>query len=236
MKTPIVLLTALLFCSAWTAAGDLELDTPHVAVFGTAEIEVTPNQLIWSVNVKNKDKELPTAASKHTATVQKVLSFLKGLGIEEKKIQTSSMQFGEDWKTVNREHVKVGYFASTDVSFTISNLGLYQQIWFGLANIDGVSIRGTQYDHTDRIEYQNESREKAVLAAREKADKLARTLNTQILEPLKIEEVPTASHFISNYSNVAFDRSSGSTGSSLAPGQITISTKVKVFFRMMGRQ
>ncbi len=238
MKTHTILLVALLFCSAWTVAEDLELDTPHVAVFGTAEIRVVPNQIIWSVNVKTEDKELPTAASKHSKSVQQALSFLKELKIPEEKIQTSRMQFGENWEYINKKNVKVGYYASTDIGFTISDLGLYQKIWFGLASIRGVSINSTQYDHSDRIKYQNESREKAVLAARKKASNLARTLGTQIIEPLKIEEIPqqryAAKYSFSN--SVSFDEATGGSSQALALGQITISTKVKVFFRMMGRQ
>ncbi|MHC4928042.1 MAG: SIMPL domain-containing protein [Planctomycetota bacterium] len=112
MKKHVLLLTAALICSAFAFAEDLELDTPHVAVYGTAEIKVTPNEMIWSVHVKTENKELPAVAASHTATVKQVLEFLKSLKIKEEKIQTSSMQFGENWKNVNRERVKVGYVAS----------------------------------------------------------------------------------------------------------------------------
>ncbi|MHC4926604.1 MAG: SIMPL domain-containing protein, partial [Planctomycetota bacterium] len=128
-KQALILLAAAL-CSTVASAEDLELDTPHVTVFGTAEIKVTPNEMIWSVNVNTKNESLQVTAKQHTETVQKVLSFLKGLKIDENKLQTSRMQFRENWKTIDRERVKAGYYASTDVSFTISDFGLYQKIWF----------------------------------------------------------------------------------------------------------
>lgn len=233
-----LILLAICISSACAVAEDLELNQPHVAVYGTSEIKVTPNEMNWSVNVNTKNVALSPAAKNHAATVKQVLEFLKGLKISEDKLQTSRMQFGEEWKTVNRERVKTGYFASTDISFTITDFDLYEKIWFGLAGIDGVSIQGTSYAHTDRIKYQNQSRQKAVLAARDKAQELAHTLGTQIMDPLKIEEIPVSSFQNSNrMSNVAYsmDMASGPS-QSLALGQITISTKVKVYFKLMSRR
>ena len=146
------------------------------------------------------------------------------------------MRFDENWKNRNNERVKVGYFASTDISFTTTDFNLYQKIWFGLAAIDGVSIQNTQYAHSDRIRYQNKSREKAVLAAREKAVNLAKTLGSKIGNPLLIEEVSVHSYGWNmgfNNSNMAMD-DMGAVASSevLALGQISISTKVKTVFKL----
>lgn len=152
-----ILVSAIFWCSALTTAETLE--QPHVAVYGTAEIKITPNEMSWSVNVKNEDKELPMVATQHTATVAKVLEFLKSQKINEDKLQTSRMHFGENWEYTRNKHVKIGYYASTDISFTITDFDLYQKLWFGLAGIDGVSVQNTQYAHSDRIRYQNESRQ-----------------------------------------------------------------------------
>ena len=230
----IALLTAVILCCAFATAESLE--QPHIIVYGKAEIKVTPDEMVWSVNVRNEHKELPTVAANHTTTVKQVLDFLKGLKVDEKKLQTSRMHFGEEWDRINGERVHVGYFASTDISFTTTDFNLYQQIWFGLASIDGVSIQNTHYANSDRIRYQNQSREKALLAAREKAANLAKTLGSQIAEPLKIEEVSAQNymhHFGMNNSNIAMD-DMGSVGPAevLALGQISISTKVQVVFKL----
>ena len=73
MTQKIILLTALL--SGWAFAATETLELPHITVYGTAEIKVTPNEMIWSVNVKTENKELPTTATNHAAAVQKVLQF-----------------------------------------------------------------------------------------------------------------------------------------------------------------
>jgi hypothetical protein len=232
MIKKMTLLTALLACSAFTAAQTTE--QPNITVYGTAEIKVTPDEMVWSINVKTENRELPAAAAAHDTAVGKVLEFLKGLNINEDKLQTSRMHFGENWKYVERENVKVGYYASTDIGFTISDLNLYQKLWFALSGFEGVSIQSIQYDHSARIRLQNESRQKALLAAREKAESLAKTLGSQIGEPLRIEEIASPLYPQPLYANRAMqaDMAQGGAEPSLALGQISISTKVLTVFRL----
>ncbi len=226
------LMVALFACSVWSAAQPLE--QPHISVYGTAEMNVTPDEMVWSINVKTENRELPAAAAAHDAAVGKVVEFLKGLNIDKDKLQTSQMRFGENWKYIDRENVKIGYYASTDIAFTITDMDLYRKLWFALSGFEGVSIQSIQYGHSERIRLQNESRQKALLAARQKADALAKTLGSQIGEPLRIEEIAAPSFPQPMISNFAARADMGETASdqSLALGQITISTKVLVVFRL----
>lgn len=236
MNKQMILLTAVVFVAGLAAAQSIEQS--QISVYGTAEIKVVPNEMIWSLNVGTKNKALSEVAKNHADAVKQVLDFLKELGIEEKKLQTSRMQFGEDWKTVDRERVKVGYYATTSISFTISDFNLYQKIWFGLAGMESVSIESTSYTHSDRIRYQNESRLQALRAAREKAMAMAGVLGSLITEPLSIEEVSEPSfsigaNFLSNASNI--DSTMGGsveTGDMLALGTISVSTRVRVVFKL----
>lgn len=239
MSRRIIILLTVAFCTGLSIAGDLELETPHITVLGTAEVKVTPNEMNWHINVSTRDKELPPVAAKHTETVAKALEFLKSLKIDEDKLQTSSMQFGEEWEYTNRKRIRVGYLASTNISFTISDFDLYQKIWFGLAQIDGVSIQNTQYAHSDRIKYQNESRQKAGKAAREKAEALAQTLGRKITHPLAIEEITAPQVYNSNtmmFANIAANSMDNyaeeANRDMLALGKLTISTTVRVTFML----
>ena len=224
----------VLCCSAAFAAGIL--DQPHVAVYGTAEIKVAPNEMDWRLTVRNEDKELPATAQRHAEIVNKVVKLLNSMNIEKDSLQTSRMQFGENWEYLTNRRTRSGFFASTDISFKITDLNLYEKLWFGLAQIKEVSIQNVEYGHSDRIRLQNESRQKALLAAREKAAALARTLGSQIGEALKIEEsapqfgpVP----FARMTANVALAEGAGTPAQILAPGQITISTQVHAVFRLV---
>jgi uncharacterized protein YggE len=228
-----VFTAVLLVCAAGASAQTLQ--PPHISVYGTADINVTPNEMNWTLLVLNEGKELAPTASEHARTVARVLEFLKSLNIDQQKLQTSNMQFGERHEYQERRNVKVGYYASTNIGFTIKDLDLYQKLWFGLSEISQVSIQNVSYSHSDRIRLQNEARQKALLAAREKADALARTLGSKIGAPLQIEEQPSQAPpvpFARMASNVAFDGAEGAQPQTLQPGRITITAQVRVTFKL----
>jgi len=239
MNKQMILLTAVVLLTGFAVAEDIE--QPHISVYGTAEIKVVPNEMVWSLTVTTKDKELKKVANEQIDAVKQVLDFLKGLEIEQSKLQTSRMRFGENWKTVDRERVRDGYFATTQIGFTITDFDLYQTLWFGLAEIESVSIDNTSFTHSERIRYQNESRQKAVLAAREKANTLANTLGSKIAEPLLIEEMAaqtfSGSNFLSNSVNFDATVAGGlTTDDILALGTISINTRVRVVFKLESSQ
>ena len=103
----------------------------------------------------------------------------------------------------------------------------------GLARIEGVGIQSVNYDLSDRIQYQDETRRNALLAAWKKADTLAKTLGSGIGAPLLIEE--DASAYPSYLNTVNDARFSGNIDNSeiLAPGKIPIRVRVKASFRLI---
>jgi hypothetical protein len=148
------------------------------------------------------------------------------------------MEFGENWEDRGRSRVKEGYFASTRISFRTSDLGTYKPLWLGLADVSGVTVEGVYYDHSKRIDFQNETRRKALLAAKQKAADLAKTLGSEIAEPLRIEEDLSVNEgwqgATSNISNrTTVEEKEGAEQEPLAPGTIPIRTRVKVIFRLV---
>lgn len=221
-----------------TAFAD-DLQPPHVTVYGTAVTEVTPDEMHWSVKVVNKGPALDSVAGEHARIVQSAMQLLKDTGVEAKTIQTSSMEFGQNWEYKNGDRVQNGYFASTMISFKLTDFGLYNKLWLGLAKLPSVSVENVAYDHTKRIDYQNETRRKAVLAAREKADDLARALGSAIGEPLLIEEQVVENNWaansaMNNLRQVSDEEAAGAEG--IAPGRIPIRTRVRASFRLITNQ
>ena len=237
LRQAITALLGSLALAAALPAGENQL--PHVTVFGTATTEVTPDQTVWRLTVQNKGAKLAAVAEEHTKITQQVLGLLKQSGIKEADVQTSRMEFGENWEYRNQSRIKEGYFAATHVCFRTSNLAAYKPIWLGLAEISGVTVDGVYYDHSKRIAYQNDTRRKALNLAKEKAAELAKTLGSEIGEPLAIEEDLSVSEgwqqlSTSNAVNRSYqDRSDAPDGAGLAPGTIPIRMRVKVTFRLI---
>ena len=100
----------------------------------------------------------------------------------------SRMQFGENWTWKKNGREKEGYFATTDITFPMTDFDTYGQLWVALSKIDNMSIVNISYDHTERISYQNEARKKALTVARKKAGDMAAVLGVKIAEPLVIKD------------------------------------------------
>jgi uncharacterized protein len=231
MYKTIVAMTGMLLCVAAAHADEIQL--PHVTVYGTATTEVTPDQMVWSLSVKNKGLVLTEVAQKHTQIVADLLQFLKQASIPEDTIQTARMEFGENYEDRNHERVQEGFRASTDVSFKCSDLGKYRDLWIGLAAIDGVTVDDVSYEHSKRIDYQNETRIKALLTAKEKAVALAKALGAEIGEPLFIEEDPSAGSDWRPSTINCFQGPAGDDRKVVALGKIEIWTTVRVVFRLI---
>ncbi len=232
-KSLLVILTWLLLFSGARAA---ELSQPHISVYGEAEEKVAPDRIVWYLNVTNKGTSLKEVASRHTEIVGSILDLLKASGISKENIQTSHMQFGENWNYRNSSRVKEGYFAATDIMFKLAKMDQYENLWMKFSGYDELSINTVTYEISDEKTHYQALRQKALLAAREKAERMAGALNAEIGEPLVIEEdTPSGVYQTAKPAVMAFnERTAQSAGqAAVAPGQITLQDRIKVIFRLI---
>ena len=227
------LVLAMTFYSSVTAE---EIDIPHIAVFGTAITEITPDKMIWYLNASNKALELDKTAFDHSVIIKEVLGFLKEMNIPQDNIQTSRMNFGENWVYRNKSRVKEGYEANTFISFTVEDLNIYNELWMGLSKISGISIASISYDSSKRIDTQNSTRKKALLSAKEKAETLADTLSAKLGEILIIEEdLSTERKYLNIMTQSRSTEGGDESNDTLALGKIPITQRVKVVFRLISK-
>lgn len=236
--TKVKIITVFFALGAVSVHAEDEIKIPHVSAYGTAEIKVVPDEMHWNLEVKTNGVEVAKVAEVHDKKVEAVLKFLMGQKIEAKKIQTSRIQLSEHRVRRNGDYVKEGYDASTEISFETGDLEKYRSLWLGVSKIQDVSVKGVAFQSSERIKHQNESRLKAVKAAKEKAAALAKALDSSIHEPFLIEEKTqevwpgmfNARNTGNNISSSVF--ASGSQGGGLAPGTISVTTRVQVKFRI----
>ena len=234
MKSIITILALSFLCCGLSYAEDIKL--PHITVFGTAIKKVTPDRMNWYLSVKNKGGDLQEVAELHSKYVELVLAFLKKMKIPTEELQTARMEFGENWEYRFSSRVKNGYFASTDIFFKLHDFEKYKSLWMGISQIEYVTVNSVSYDHSKRIEFQNETRKKALLAAKEKAIALAETLGSQIGEPLLIEEDTSMQDYpsIRTFGNsISMDEDDLIKGEGIAPGMIPIKMRMKTVFRLI---
>jgi len=225
-----LLLSTLMFTVLVTSAAD---NPPHVTVYGTATTSVAIDQMDWKIRISNKEPGLEEVAKAHSSTVQSVLDFLMENELPEHCIQTSGMEFGEHFvSTKLKGRVRDGYQASSSIKFKVTDLSKYKDLWSGISRMKNVSLNGITYDNSKRIKHQNETRQKALLAAKEKAEALAITLDSEIGKPLFIEE-ERFGYSRNNFNNVYATNEQAVINDAFAPGQIPITVQIKASFSLV---
>ncbi len=105
----------------------------------------------------------------------------------------------------------------------------------GLAKIKDTSIQNIGYGYSKHIEAQNKARIDALLAARETAFTMAKTLGVDIGGPLMIEDdqsyaVPRRSNML--MADEAKFRSGSQNSGGYALGKIEVTSRVKVVYQL----
>ena len=225
-----LLLSTLMFTVLVSSAAD---NPPHVTVYGTATTSVAIDQMDWKIRISNKEPGLEEVAKTHSSTVQSVLDFLMENDLPEHCIQTSGMEFGEHFVSSKlKGRVRDGYQASSSINFKVTDLSKYKDLWSGISRMKNVSLNGITYDNSNRIKHQNETRQKALLAAKEKAETLAITLDSEIGKPLFIEE-ERFGYSRNNFNNVYATNEQAVINDAFAPGQIPITVQIKASFLLV---
>lgn len=225
MKKVCLLLVCLTFSSISFAH---EITQPYVEVFGKSTIEVEPDTMIWRIDITTKEDDLISASEQHTKTVSNVLQIIRSKNVAKNAIQTSRMSFGENRIYEYKSWIKKGYIAKTSVAFKLTDLQQYQPLWLSLSKVKGVSVNDVKYDHSDRIGFRNKARKQALLAAKNKAQIMAETLDVAIGKPISISEI--GYNYNSNIGSnmISVDVSDKTSSSSISLGTIPISMKVKL--------
>ncbi|MEC9327008.1 MAG: SIMPL domain-containing protein [Verrucomicrobiota bacterium] len=225
-----LLLSTLMFTVLVSSAVD---NPPHVTVYGTATTSVAIDQMDWKIRISNKEPGLEVVAKAHSSTVQSVLDFLMENDLPEHCIQTSGMEFGEHFVSSKlKGRVRDGYQASSSINFKVTDLSKYKDLWSGISRMKNVSLNGITYNNSKRIKHQNETRKKALLAAKEKAETLAITLDSEIGKPLFIEE-ERFGYSRNNFNNVYATNEQAVINDAFAPGQIPITVQIKASFLLV---
>lgn len=211
---------------------------PHITVSGTAVIEVTPDEMIWFLQVENRGPEIKALAKQHSAIVTDVLSFLREKSIAKKDVQTSMMQFGENWNYQNGRRIAAGYYASSNIRFKLTDFSKYQGLWEGLSAKPGAGVTNITYAFAGRSRVQAKARHQALRAARDKAAAMAETLDASIGTPLAIEEISGPDAPRPRTANIAMaeaDFKAGGEAGGFALGQMEIRSRVRVSFSLVSK-
>jgi uncharacterized protein YggE len=187
----------LALCAAAPAAAAAQaVQAPMPAIAGTRlEVSATgeaarvPDLAIISAGVVTRQTTATAAIQENAARMERVLSALKRAGIEERDLQTSSINLNPEYRyQENRASQLVGYTASNQVSIRFRDIRNTGKILDALVAEGANQINGPTLTIDKPEAALDEARLKALANGRARADVYARALGRRVARIVSISE------------------------------------------------
>ena len=242
------LLIFTIFCLPFSI-GTAAAKQRTITVSGEAEVRVAPDQVIISMAVINKKKTLDAAKKSNDMTVKSLLYyFTDTLKIDAKHVQTDYLSVNPIYYSCNRrdeqqelcDPLKIQYHnLEQGIQIRLDNLSQYEDVVSKAFELGVNKISNIQFITTELRKHKDKARELATIAAKEKAQAVASTLNMTLGKPITINLNNVGWSYRNRRDrgmrqNAMQNMGGGSNdgGSSLSVGQININASVNINFDM----
>lgn len=165
-------------------------DTSGIFVSGTGKVRLKPNIATASIGVDITAGNLAEATNQANAKMNAIIEKLKGLGIAEKDIQTTSYSI-QPITQQPRPGVTpaiTGYRVNNQLSITIRKIDDTGKVLDAVVAAGANNIYGISFGVDDPKPYQEQARVAAIKAAQDKATQLAKAANVTLGKVVSISE------------------------------------------------
>ncbi len=225
MKT-LLLLVCLLIAPFVYAQTDLAL----VRTTGEAVVYAVPDEIHISITITEIGNTVKEARNKNNEVSKNAIVYLKRAGIAEKHIQTQYQYVNPVRPNYKKKEIS-HYEARQSIQICIKDLTKYETIVDNLLEVGVTTIGSPSFKTTESRKYKDQARQKAIVAAKEKAELLAGALGQSIGKAHDIKEKNYSYSAPLAYSNVAVSSNeSAQGGDTFALGQLEIKATIEVAF------
>jgi len=241
MKQSIVLF-ALLCTLPCTAFSQNAIEPPLITVSGQAEVRVPPDEVLFTLEVENVDKDMLVANKKTDEIVRQVLSIARKNNVKPEDVQTSHISVEPKYNTDDmdyeaRRNVKkvfIGYEVSKTVAIRLREISRFDELLADILKAGITRLSNLEFRDSQIRKHRDQARVMAIHAAREKANLLAREIGQSIGPAYSITESG------SDYSRAGITQNAttvisgdlSDSESATAPGSISVTAQVTVKFRL----
>ena len=207
----------------------------RITVSGMEEVKAVPDMAQIQYSVYTQAATAQECQEENAKNVNQTLETLKGLGVEEKSIQTSDYGLSPiyDWNS-GRQKI-TGYQMSTSITVSdipVENAGkiITASVASGVNELDSVQYLCSDYDE----KYQ-EALKMAVEMAKNKADAMAEAAGMTVVKAVNISEdgyYPQARYNTAVASAKQMMMEDAAADMGVMPGEVSIEAQVSVTFEM----
>jgi uncharacterized protein YggE len=204
-----------------------------IAVNGTGQVTLAPEMAYVYIGVHSQSEDVATALEDNNTKAQAVATALKGMGIDEKDIQTSSFTINPQTQ-YDPQGVATGktlFSVDNTVYVTVRNLQTLGQVLDTAVRSGANSINGINFDVTDKTKTQAiaDARKLAVDSAHAQAQALADDAGVGLSDLQTITASTTGNPVpMMDAKNTSFAASASQVP--ISAGQIVISVDVSITY------
>lgn len=186
------LMTAIImYCfSQFLVASPLP-DKPHVYVEGSAEIEVAPDLMTFSLLIEKSDLDLATAKADVDARSTLLINTCKKLGIKPDAIATTALSIFPEYDYKDQQRVFSGNRVSRQVDIKLKDLTKYAQVMKALVDAKITQTINTKLSLADEKAAEDKVLINAMADAKARAERLAKSQGKELGDPFSISEFNT---------------------------------------------
>ena len=207
-------------------------DIKKITVSGKAENTLEAQRAEVNLSIKIVKKEMSQSHAALTGTLSRLEKELNTIGLADKDIKRSLVLQGAEYNWEKESHVLKGYYAECYVDVTVDDIKKMADVYRTLAGYKDISIDSTDFKRNDEFELRKAEFEKALLAAKKKAEFMAQALGVKVGRVHSIvEESAETWPMLKGYVNMNANKPE-KTGDQANYGNITITARVMVEFEL----
>ena len=247
MKRSTILIVILL-CSAFSLSAQ-EIDKlPVITVSGTAEVQVAPDEAVFSIDVTKTNKDLQAAKRLNDESVGKILELTRRFSILPQNVQTTQIAVDMKYESIRDAKTRIysddgdeigkrvfkGYEVSKSVTVRLIDLSRFEEFFAEVLQTGVSAVNSVKFETSKLRENKDKAREMAMKAAKEKAMAMTAAVGQTVGRAIKITEGNVGGQMLANYSSNSNTIATGGVFTeslvTFAPGAIKIEAHVTVSF------
>lgn len=218
------------------AAADYEAENILTAG-GVGKVNVKPDVAYVEMGVMTMNKDAQKAQEDNKTTMNKVITKLKSMGIDEKDIQTTTYNISPQYNYQNNKQTLEGYRVENVVRVTVRNIDKVGDILDAGAK-EGINRSyGITFSVLDTDGVYKQALQKAIDNAKGKADVMAKQSGVTLKKPVAIYE-GNAPQSIYQYqrTGISYDMAekelAAAAGIPISSGELEIQANVTVVYQI----
>ena len=235
MKKTVHILTLvcalfLMSCSAAFAAPQQETPRPTLSVDGQGTGTAAPDMATVTIGVTTQGKDAAKAQNDNAWVSNQIQAAVRGLGIEEKDIQTRNYSFYPNYSTEKDHRNEVtGYTVNNSVIVVVRDIKLTGKVIDAALNNGANEINSLDFSASNTKAVSKVALLNAVQDARDKADVIAKGLGKRIVG---IQSVSESTGYIETrrFGGNMLMAVAKDAATPIAPGSLSLTANVHIDF------